>query len=202
MGYMPLPEKQLSADAVSFVEKTAKLDKFLEETLKAIHLEAEKENAVVPVYVPGQLVWVLRPRKKGADKLDSWWVGPCTVEQRLGETTYMVQTGPSTRREVHASQLRPHHADALGRSWPLFYTSALGGEDSAVEADEYEVEKVVEHKIQKSGDLLFLVKWANYPEEEKTWEKAEAFLPRYCRPWVEYCRKHNLKIDVLKFVGK
>ena len=198
VGYLPLPEHQLCEDAVEFVERKAKLDKELSEVLNKVHKESEKIDAVDPVYHPGQVVSVLRPRKKGMAKMDTWWMGPCTVEQRLGATTYMIKTGPNSQREVHASQLRPHHADAMGCSWPLYHTSSL--EDRQVEVDEFDVERVVSHKLSKSGDLLFLVKWEGCPDEENTWESATSFLPQYCRPWVDYCKKHNLKVDVLRFL--
>jgi len=119
VGCLPLPEKQMCEDAVEFVKRKCTLDKELEDIMSKIHHEAEENDAKIPVYAAGQQVWRLRPRKKGAEKLKRWWIGPCLVEKRLGAATYMVHTSPSTRREVHASQIRPHHADALGHSWPV-----------------------------------------------------------------------------------
>jgi len=62
-------------------------------------------------FLAGELVWVYSPqRKKGrCPKLDSQWVGPCRVLERLGEVVYRVQL-PSKGRKVvlHRDRLAPY----------------------------------------------------------------------------------------------
>lgn len=65
-------------------------------------------------FVAGELVWVYSPlRKKGrCPKLDSHWVGPCSVLERVGEVVYRVQL-PSRGRKValHRDRLAPYRGD-------------------------------------------------------------------------------------------
>jgi len=59
----------------------------------------------------GELVWVYSPqRKKGrCPKLDSEWVGPCRVLERLGEVVYRVQLPPRGRKvALHRDRLAPY----------------------------------------------------------------------------------------------
>ena len=118
----------------------------------------------------------------------------------MGSTTYVVKTSPTSRREVHLSQLKPYVEDVVGRSWPLYYTAVDDGSGVETTPGEYNVEKIVAHKSTKTGGLQFLVKWEGYNEEENTWEDPEAFLPRYCKPWAKYCRQKGLKVDILKYL--
>lgn len=67
-------------------------------------------------FVVGELVWVYSPqRKKGrCPKLDSQWVGPCRVLERLGEVVYRVQLPPRGRRvALHRDRLAPYRGSAL-----------------------------------------------------------------------------------------
>ena len=63
----------------------------------------------------GDLVWVYSPkRKKGrCPKLDSHWLGPCEVLEKLGEVVYRLQLPPRGRRVVlHRDRLAPYRGDA------------------------------------------------------------------------------------------
>ena len=62
-------------------------------------------------FVAGELVWVYSPlRKKGrCPKLDSHWVGPCSVLERVGEVVYWVQLPPRGRKvTLHRDRLAPY----------------------------------------------------------------------------------------------
>lgn len=63
----------------------------------------------------GELVWLYSPqRKKGrCPKLDSEWVGPCRVLERLGEVVYRIQRPPRGKRvAVHRDRLAPYRGEA------------------------------------------------------------------------------------------
>ena len=63
----------------------------------------------------GELVWVYSPqRKKGrCPKLDSVWVGPCRILERLGEVVYKVQLPPRGRKvALHRDRLAPYRGTA------------------------------------------------------------------------------------------
>lgn len=62
------------------------------------------------------LVWVfsLKRRKGPCLKLDSNWVGPCRVMERVGELVSRVQLPPQGRRVVlHGDRLDPYRGSAL-----------------------------------------------------------------------------------------
>ncbi|XP_025760781.1 uncharacterized protein LOC102083194 [Oreochromis niloticus] len=64
----------------------------------------------------GELVWVYSPkRKKGlCPKLDSSWLGPCSVLERVGEVVYRVQLPPRGRKVVlHRDQMAPYRGQSL-----------------------------------------------------------------------------------------
>ena len=66
-------------------------------------------------FAAGELVWVYSPqRKKGrCPKLDSEWVGPCRVLERLGEVVYRVQLPPRGRKvALHRDRLAPYRGIA------------------------------------------------------------------------------------------
>ncbi|KAL0188675.1 hypothetical protein M9458_015774, partial [Cirrhinus mrigala] len=63
----------------------------------------------------GELVWVYSPvRKRGrCPKLDSHWVGPCPILEKLGEVVYRVQLPPRGRKVVlHRDRLAPYRGTA------------------------------------------------------------------------------------------
>ncbi|CAI5661042.1 unnamed protein product [Oreochromis niloticus] len=64
----------------------------------------------------GELVWVYSPkRKKGrCPKLDSSWVGPCSVLERVGEVVYRVQLPPRGRKvALHRHRMAPYRGQSL-----------------------------------------------------------------------------------------
>lgn len=66
-------------------------------------------------FEPEELVWVHSPqRKKGrCPKLDSEWMGPCKILERVGEVVYRVQLPPRGRKVViHRDRLAPYHGNA------------------------------------------------------------------------------------------
>uniref|UniRef100_A0A674E9Q2 Gypsy retrotransposon integrase-like protein 1 n=1 Tax=Salmo trutta TaxID=8032 RepID=A0A674E9Q2_SALTR len=82
-------------------------------------------------FVAGELVWVYSPlRKKGrCPKLDSHWVGPCSILERVGEVVYRVQL-PSRGRKValHRDRLAPYRGAASPQT-PGTPTIPLSGKD-------------------------------------------------------------------------
>ncbi|XP_021474790.2 uncharacterized protein LOC110534325 [Oncorhynchus mykiss] len=75
-------------------------------------------------FVAGELVWVYSSlRKKGrCPKLDSHWVGPCSVMERVGEFVHRVQLPPRGRKvALHRDRLAPYR----GASSPQTHNSPL-----------------------------------------------------------------------------
>ncbi|KAJ8016400.1 hypothetical protein DPEC_G00006830 [Dallia pectoralis] len=73
-------------------------------------------------FVAGELVWLHNPaRKKGrCAMLDSAWVGPCQILERLGEVVYRIQMPLRRRRvAVHRDRLAPYRGrQTLGGKEP------------------------------------------------------------------------------------
>ena len=44
------------------------------------------------------------------------------------------------------------------------------------------------------------MRWEGYNQDEDTWEKPEAFLPQFCRPWATYCKAKKLNLNVLDYL--
>ncbi|XP_023193030.1 UPF0524 protein C3orf70 homolog isoform X1 [Xiphophorus maculatus] len=66
-------------------------------------------------FTPGELVWVYNPRRKKGrcPKLDSQWVGPCRVLERMGEVVYRVQMLQNRRKlALHRDRLAPYQGRA------------------------------------------------------------------------------------------
>ncbi|KAJ8353974.1 hypothetical protein SKAU_G00215410 [Synaphobranchus kaupii] len=69
----------------------------------------------------GELVWVHSPqRKRGrCPKLDSHWMGPCRVLERIGEVMYRVQLPPRGRKvALHRDRLAPYRGSACPAGTP------------------------------------------------------------------------------------
>ena len=69
----------------------------------------------------GEMVWTYSPqRKKGrCPKLDSEWIGPCRVLERMGEVVYRVQLPPRGRRvALHRDRLAPYRGTATPQPAP------------------------------------------------------------------------------------
>ena len=58
----------------------------------------------------GDKVWYRRPENSG-HKLDSRWLGPCVVKERLSENTYKVEVGPGAFVDAHATFLKLYNID-------------------------------------------------------------------------------------------
>lgn len=83
----------------------------------------------------GEQVWVYNPqRKKGrSPKLDSDWVGPCIILERLGEVVYRVQLPPRGRKvALHRDRLAPYK----GGSQPQSQTAPMDSSSIPPNAEE------------------------------------------------------------------
>ena len=59
-----------------------------------------------------------------------------------------------------------------------FRLQESSSEEQAEEADEvYLVEAIRKHKVDKSGNIKYFVKWEGYPESQNTWEPAGEHTP-------------------------
>ena len=200
LGGIPQHPRIESPDAMEWIRSGEEVDKKVAKKLWELHRKAaDVVNAsrnVQPVHKVGDTVWVLRPRHLGTNKLASWWIGPCPVLARQGADSYVVEVKPGQEKAFHSSHMKVFKEDEYGDDpTPLHFVQPMEA-DMEIELDEWEVEKVLEHRIGKDGKLEFLTKWAGF--DAPTWEPIGNFVHRYSMDWARYCRDQNLRVDVVK----
>jgi hypothetical protein len=191
-------------DATVFFERMAQIDRQVSEILNATHekrlLGMKPKKCANLEFVVGQKVWYRRPPNSG-HKLDSRWLGPAVIKERQGSHSYILEIKPGVEMGVHDSFLKPFQEDSLtGKPIPLFYHQRTEP-DLEAGIDEWEVDKIVDHKVDKKGNLLFLTHWKGFPSSENTWEPVGNFIHRYSSDFVNYCTRNNLAIDITKFLS-
>ena len=79
------------------------------ELLNELHRKREQnrtEHFQSPApFKKGDKVWYFRPEKTG-DKLSSRWLGPATVDSRVGDSSYVIWVKPDKSMSVHRHFLK------------------------------------------------------------------------------------------------
>ena len=201
---VPYEPPHVWPDAVAFFEKQRDIDEKVSRVLNDLHTErarqVNEDRRDLSVLVPDQKVWWLRPRGRSGEKLETYWVGPCRVVQRVGEHSYVVETRLGHHVDVHRCHLKPHVEDVhSGRPLALFqFKQAAPEMDLAV--DEWVVDKITGHRHNAAGDLEFRVRWMG--SEEDTWEPVGHFFQRYAVDFIAYCREKGLQVDVIDHLAR
>ena len=157
-----------------------------------------QERRFPSVFQVGQKVWVLRPRGLTADKLQSWWIGPCVIKSRVGKLSYEVEVKPGRCISLHRSQLKPHFEDEFAdENLELFHFRPTS-EDFDMEMDEWEVESILKHRVTSDGKLEFLVKWKGYTQP--SWEPLLNFIHTMSAHWKNYVKDHDLRFELLDYL--
>ena len=103
-----------------------------------------------------------RPKKKFASR----FVGPFTIEQRVGGQAYRLALSERMKGihpVFHVSMLEPYSRGADVEP----PTEEING------APEYEVEAVCRKGRDREGRTQYLIKWRGYSHEQNTWEPEE-----------------------------
>ena len=167
-------------------------------TLNEAHEKrAQTENckrAEAEVFTKDQKVWYRRPEGSG-DKLDSRWLGPAIVLERVGENSYEIQIAEKRTIRAHASFLKPYIEDVFnGQPKPIFYHQRTVP-DAEAAPDEWIVDKILNHRV-RNGETQFLTKWEGYGAEEAVWEPIGNFFQQYNSEAVRYAQEHNLNVNL------
>lgn len=131
------------------------------------HREAVTYQVGDMVWLDGKDIQTNRPSKK----LDDKRYGPFKVIKIEGPNAYRLKLSPSMKIHpvFNTVKLRPCHADAIpGRKAPSRPAPVIVGDHP-----EWNVEYIKDSRLQR-GKLQYLVKWIGYPQEESTWEPADA----------------------------
>ena len=197
---LPLSGEGMAMDTKEFFARQ-------EATARDIRQQLEREHAVRQKSAPsltaqkfrvGDPVWVIRPRPMGTHRTRTWF-GPGEVVRRIGEDTYRIKVGHGQFRERHESQLRVWEPDLRGQHVSLDYTAhEADSDDDHAEQDYYTVERILAQRPNASAPrgLEFKVRWRGYGLSHDTWEPVSSFLPRINTPFMDYIRKHKIKLRV------
>jgi chromodomain-containing protein len=104
--------------------------------------------------------------KRASDKLDCVHLGPFKIAKKLPNDNYELAL-PARMRvhpEFHVSLLKP----------TKIQETQTGNEVS----DEFDVETILDRRVNEQGKTEYLVKWEGYDAEENTWEEStNLFVP-------------------------
>ena len=203
-GNLPYTPPTICETAENFFNRMKKIDDRVMEEYEAVHLLQEvrsnKGKLEKSVFKEGDKVWVLRPQGGTATKLESWWLGPARVVQRIGERSYQVVHKPGEIWEVHRENMKPYVEDEImGTGVPLYYHQ--GGTKSTNKNDVGEedvVGAIKRHRI-RDGKIEFLVRWKGARDTEESWEPSSSFITTVSSKWMEYLTKNGLEVNVLNF---
>jgi hypothetical protein len=108
-------------------------------------------------------------------KLEPKYKGPYTIK------------GTTRRKNYILNDLLGNEVE---KSYPLHKLKIFESEEP--KSTSYEVEKVLDHKIDKKGEKRFLVKWKGFPESENSWEPKQNFNSmKPINEYMEQVREYN-----------
>ena len=142
------------------------------------------ENKKRGPFKVGESVWVRRPTSVAGVKLDTYWIGPAKVMERVSTHGYKIQVRPGVLRDVHADQLKPCTVDLeMGNAVPLYYFKTA--------TQEREMEEIKGHRW-RNGRQEFLTKWSGEASGVETWEPADTFVPEANAVFLRYAEARRL----------
>ena len=157
--------------------------KKVQEKVSAVHRTARerfmKEFKDIS-FDPGDKVWVRNSRNRtGSNKLDPLWTGPCEILERIGSSGRYSVALPTGKEDVHMDDFKPYLSPPSGKAIPCLYYKPRA---QIPETDEFIVQKILDHKIEK-GAHYWRVRWKGYGPEEDTWEPASCFVGFIQQEW-------------------
>jgi len=138
---------------------------FVQQKMKTFYNRKRLEG---PTFREGDMVYVHRTNIKTtrpSDKLDYKKLGPFPVLRKISDVNYEIEL-PETMRIHNIFHI------ALLEKAPNGEPAEENIEVLPVEP-EYEVEKILEYKVNGKGEERYLIKWKGYDENENTWEPPE-----------------------------
>lgn len=105
--------------------------------------------------------------KSSTMKLMPKWLGPFTISEVIGKGAYRLEL-PETMRAhnvFNVVSLKPYLTDGRAQPPPPLL---IDGEE------EFFLELILQHSVDKNGALSYLVKWRGYGPEYNTWQSAKS----------------------------
>jgi hypothetical protein len=180
-GYQPplLPVASGESRFPAVEERLKNLELGRNEALAAHELArarmAERSKKGFKPFKKGQRVWLEAknlPLPYATRKIAPKREGPFEIIEVLGPVTYRLDLPESWKRHnvFHAALLTPFvenevHGPAFLQPPPEL--------DEEREAQEWEIEGILNHREDDDGNRDFLIKWRGYPDSENSWEPEE-----------------------------
>ena len=110
---LPYSLPRMSPDAENFIDGITAIDAW---ALKLLREELQKEernaNRTRPFWLGGNFrvndwVWIQRPTAFIGPKIQTSWLGPVRITERVGEHSFQVKLGPHNFHEVHTDEMKP-----------------------------------------------------------------------------------------------
>ena len=115
---------------------------------------------------------------------------------REGEESYEIELLEGVFKKAPRRFLKPYVEDKWnGSPKPLFFHRRTVP-DTHTQADEQEVEEILDDRILPNGRREYLTHWVGEPREEATWEPVGSFVPRYNAGWVAYCKRKGILLEL------
>ena len=197
---LPLSADGIAMEAKEFFARRETTAWEIRQQLEKEHAERVKTalKSTAQKFRVGDPVWVLRPCPLGTHHTKTWFT-PGEVVGRIGEDTYRIKVGRGQFRERHESQYRVREPDIRPGRVSLDYT-AHGAhlDDDYAEQDNYTVEMILAQRPKASapGGVEFKIRWQGYGPSHDTWEPVSSFVPRINTPFMEYVRRHKVRLQV------
>jgi len=203
IGNLPFKPPRECEDAIAFFQRMEYIDARVAEIINKKHSSvADRINAnrkPPTIFNVGDVVWYKRSEGSGT-KLDTRWEGPCKVVKKIGEHSYEIRVAPDRVIPVHVTFLKIFKEDKFSGTGVPLYFHRRTVPDPQAQPDEYETDRVLDHKVDADGKFWFKVLWKGLPNEEVTWEPINHFFHRYSSDVVKYCKSQNLSPDVISYL--
>lgn len=176
-------DAELHANELRKLHTQMQLDiEFLNERMKHYYNLGHQE---APTFKRGEKVYLLRRNLKTtrpSDKLDYKKLGPYKIVKQTGPVNYKLDL-PSTMKNVHPV----FHVSLLEKAAQNVPVNTQPIEIEMENDREYEVERILDHRLTTNGKTEYLVRWKGYDDSENTWEPSQHLT--HCR---ELVRRYHL----------
>jgi hypothetical protein len=194
-----VPAQQPPRGSISCEEwfrQTETLRQNVQATVIKLHDRARKrfmQDHGSPTFQPGDKVWVRNSKDRtDSTKLDPLWTGPCEILERLGTSGRYKVAVPTGIESFHMDDFKPYLSPPDGKVIPFLYFKPR---NTIPEGDDYIVDKIIGHKIDK-GKHYWRVRWRGYGSEEDTWEPASSFVGYLQQDWKQWNKENNVTVSL------
>ena len=195
------------------------------DTVKQKRLDKSDEDRVDHDFNEGDIVWLYnrQVKKEQVKKLAMAWHGPYRIKKFIGPVTVILQNQArrTIRQPVHVSRLKHYVSPqlpvdpqieeddtAIGEETKEEHSEQIAKEkrgknndnaDKMLEEEEYEVERIMNHRIKK-GKIQFQLRWKGYTPLNDTWTDLTEM--QNCQQLIDEYRLRSMNETEATYLGK